>query len=527
MKAHRRPLPHVKPVLAFFFLLLFAGTYASGQSMTGAPVDCLNGEAAGHPCKNIRLLSILSLQDLETTFLNDVWVWADAGSGREFALVGTRSHLAFVEVTDPINPVYLGKLPGHNNAAGSVWRDMKVYQDHVFVVADRSNNGMQVFDLTALLTHTGPPADFEETAHYDRFGSAHNIVIDEETGYAYAVGTSFNDPQNDCGRALHMIDIRTPTDPTYAGCFRDERTGGSNDGYIHDAQCVVYNGPDQDYTGREICIGFNENAISIADVTDKSAPVKISHATYPDEGYTHQGWLTEDHRFVFMNDEADEASLLSVNGRGKGTRTIIWDVEDLDDPVVYKEYWGIPKTTDHNLYIRGSLVFMANYTSGLRVLDITHLTSPAGPVEVAFIDTYPYDDFVGFDGAWTANPFLPSGIVVVTSSDEGLFVVELIGSAVTGVDMDASLPKSFALSTAFPNPFNPSTSVDLTTEVIEHFEVRVYDIAGREVAVLHSGTLPVGRHSIRFEAGSLESGVYLIRARSASGVQVQPVTYVK
>ena len=515
-------------VLAFLTLVLWTGADVSGQSITGNPVDCVSGEAAGFPCKGVRLLSFLSAADLETHFLNDVWVWADFASGREFALVGTWDHLAFVEVTDPINPVYLGKLPAHNNVPGTNWRDMKVYKDHVYVTADLTDHGMQVFDLTALLSHTGSPVDFEETAHYSKFRPAHNIAINEETGYVYAGGTSGSNPDNPCARALHMVDIRNPTDPTYAGCFRDDMTGRASDGYVHDLQCLVYRGPDQDYTGREICITFNENAISIVDVTDKSAPSKITHATYPDVAYTHQGWLTEDYRFLFMNDEQDEEALLDLAiGRGTGWRTLIWDVEDLDDPVVYREYWGAAKTRDHNLYIKGSLVYMANYTSGFRVLDIANLTT-SGPVEVAYLDTYPAEDNLAYDAAWTANPFLPSGIVVVSSEGEGLFVVEVTASGVTGVEPSApGVPASFTLSTAYPNPFNPSTSVELTTEVSEHFDIRAYDIAGREVAVLHSGTLSAGRHHIRFEARDLESGVYLIRASSASGAQVQAATLVK
>ena len=138
--------------------------------------------------------------------------------------------------------------------------------------------------------------------------------------------------------------------PTYAGCFRDTETGrhegfqrsyvrGGGSGYTHDAQCVIYNGPDHDYVGKEICIGFNENAISISDVTDKSAPIDVAKATYPDVGYTHQGWLTPDHKYVVQNDEADESLLLGPNGRGRGTRTLIWDIVELDDPILLKEYW--------------------------------------------------------------------------------------------------------------------------------------------------------------------------------------------
>ena len=122
---------------------------------------------------------------------NDVWGWTDPESGREIVLVGMSDQTAFVDVSNAGNPVYLGRLPLTDGANPSVWRDMKVYQDHMYVVSDGSgDHGMQVFDLTRLRGLDGTnPADLRRAdAHYDRIASAHNIVINEETGFAYSVG---------------------------------------------------------------------------------------------------------------------------------------------------------------------------------------------------------------------------------------------------------------------------------------------------------------------------------------------------
>src|SRR5690606_36290349 len=167
--------------------------------------------------------------------------------------------------------------------------------------------------------------------------------------------------------------------PRFAGCFADNLTGRSGTGYTHDAQCVTYSGPDARYTGREICFGANETALSIADVTDKSNPQALSRASYPSVAYSHQGWLTEDQRHLYMNDELDEGQ-----GYVTRTRTLIWDVADLEDPVLVTEHLGVESSTDHNLYIRGNLMYQANYASGLRILDITDREAP---VEVGFFDT--------------------------------------------------------------------------------------------------------------------------------------------
>jgi choice-of-anchor B domain-containing protein len=125
---------------------------------------------------------------------------------------------------------------------------------------------------------------------YRRVNSVHNIVINEESGFAYAVGASSGGET--CGGGLHMIDIREPKNPQFAGCFSDPQTGRASTGYSHDAQCVMYRGPDERYSGREICLGANETALSIADVTDKANPQALSRASYPNVAYSHQGWLT-------------------------------------------------------------------------------------------------------------------------------------------------------------------------------------------------------------------------------------------
>ena len=382
-------------------------------------VDCKDGEAASFACRQVDLISFLPLRDLgmaRGVRLNDVWGWTDPETGKEYALVGHLEAAAFVDISDPYNPVYLGELPRTEGSSGSVWRDIKVYKDHAFIVSDGAGqHGMQVFDLTQLRDVENPPVTFVETAHYDGIASAHNIVINEETGFAFSVGSSSGGET--CGGGLHMIDIREPTQPTFAGCFADTETGRQSTGYSHDAQCVTYNGPDVEHQGKEICFGANETALSIADVTDKANPVKLANASYPNVAYSHQGWLTEDHRYFYMNDEGDE-----VQGLVDGTRTLVWDVMDLDDPQMVKEHFSENKASDHNLYIRGNLMYQSNYQSGLRILDISDAVNP---VEVGFFDTVPYgEDVPSMGGSWSNYPFFGSGVIVVTSGSEGMFILK-------------------------------------------------------------------------------------------------------
>ena len=385
-------------------------------SIRGGEVKCTDDMAASFECSDVDLVSFLSVKDIGGTRgirTNDIWGWTDPETGKEYALVGRTDGTSFVDVTDPFNPVFVGDLPKTDGARSSVWRDIKVYKDHAFIVADGAGeHGMQVFDLSQLRNVTQPPMTFKETIHYDGIFSAHNIVINEDTGYAYSVGGSSGGET--CGGGLHIINIQEPTNPTFEGCFADPTTGRRKTGYSHDAQCVIYHGPDTEHQGKEICLGSNETALSIADVTDKDNPVPLSMASYPNVAYTHQGWLTEDHRYFYMNDEGDEP-----RGLVEGTRTLVWDVSDLDDPVLVKEHIATTTTTDHNLYIRGNLMYQSNYQSGLRILDITN---PEDPVEVGFFDTVPFDE--GGGGSWSNYPYFQSGVIIVTSSREGLFVLK-------------------------------------------------------------------------------------------------------
>ena len=389
----------------------------------GGDVACADGKADRYACSQVDVLSFLPVTDIgggRGARTNDVWGWTDPRTGHEYALVGRTDGTAFVDVTDPGRPVYVGNLPKTPGSRGNAWRDIKVYQDHAYIVADGAGrHGMQVFDLNRLRDVNHTPTTFQPDALYDRIASAHNIVINEATGYAYAVGA--NSGGETCGGGLHMIDLTSPDRPTFQGCFADTTTGNAGTGYSHDAMCIIYHGPDTDYDGREICFGANENKLSIADLTDKDHPVAISSAGYPNVGYVHQGWITEDHKYFFTNDEGDETASVQAGEPMPGTRTLIWDVQDLDDPIMVKEHFGETFTIDHNLYIRGSLMYQSNYVSGLRVLDISE---PENPREVGFFDTVPESEAVVFDGSWSNYPFFESGTIVVSSGAEGVFFLK-------------------------------------------------------------------------------------------------------
>ncbi|MGD8495162.1 MAG: choice-of-anchor B family protein [Gemmatimonadales bacterium] len=389
-----------------------------GGALLGSVRPCEGGFVGPFPCRGFELLAYLPIAGLgggPGIELNDIWGWIDPVTGDRWALVGRMDGLAFVRVTDPLNPRTLGFLPAAD--APTYWRDVKVYANHAYVVADGSpSHGIQVFDLTRL-RDVEVFETFSVDARYTRLGSIHNLAIDEETGFAYAVGA--HGTADSCGGGLHMIDLANPESPAFAGCFADPQTGIHRTGYVHDVRCVVYEGPDPDYSGHEICFGANETAISIVDVSRKSSPHSVATAGYPNVNYVHQGWLTEDQRYFITNDELDE-----VSGGESATRMFVWDVTDLDDPVLSRIHYGPTSAIDHNVFIVGGIAWQSNYNYGLRAVDVT---DPKNPVERAWIDTHPQDDDQWFDGTWSNYPFFGDGIVLVTSATEGLFVLRLTG----------------------------------------------------------------------------------------------------
>ena len=394
-----------------------SGVFAS---VTDGQVDCEEGEAGGFGCEDVDMLSFLSRSDVGARRgiqMSDVWGWTDPETGTEYAIIGRTDGTSFVSLANPESPRYLGDLPHTASGNRSLWRDMKTYGNYVYIVADGAGaHHMQIFDLTHLRDVTAPQT-FVEDAIYKGVFSSHNLFINEETGFAYAVGSDSGGET--CGGALHMMDLKAdPLHPEFVGCFNEPRTGRNGSGATHDVQCVVYRGPDTDYAGQEVCLSANGTALSIADVTDKANPIGISVADYPNTAYTHQGWLTEDHRYFYLNDEGDEASEIV-----DATRTMIFDLTDLDEPVLAGEYFADNSAIDHDLYIKGNLMYQTNYLAGLRLIDIS---DPENPVEVGSFDTVPYgpNDNSPVLGAWSSYPYFESGVIVVTSGREGVFFLK-------------------------------------------------------------------------------------------------------
>ncbi len=379
---------------------------------------CEGGFAAGlYPCKNIDLLSHIDIDALGVSFVNDIWGWTDRKKRREYVLLGAVEGTIVIDVTKPTKPVVLGMLPSASNLDNPFWRDIKVYKGHAFIVSEHTDHGMQVLDLRQLhkIKRKEAPVVLQAAAQYDGFSSAHNIAINEKSGYAYVVGT------DTCLGGIEVVDISKPADPKESACFDQH-------GYVHDTQCVNYKGSDKRFRNREICFNSSanlgapySNSLSIVDVTDKSKIIALANVEYgAGYGYSHQGWLTPDQKHYIHGDELDE-----YFGSVTTTTTRVWNVENLTDPQISAVTTNDMTSIDHNLYTRDNLSYASNYTTGLRIFDIKDIAKGEYR-EVAYFDVYPENDNASFEGGTWSNYayFKKKGLVAVSSMDRGLFLLK-------------------------------------------------------------------------------------------------------
>jgi choice-of-anchor B domain-containing protein len=364
--------------------------YAQGGT---SPID--------FPSSGVQLLGWLPLVELDpaATSGDDCWGYVSP-SGREYALLGISTGTAFIEVSQPDDPQLLTVIAGPN----SIWRDIKVYLDHAYAVSE-GGQGIQVFDLSGIdsgvVTYVGDVT----AAGSLTTSQSHNVVINEQTGYLYRLGGGSGTI------GVRVYDLSNPSAPAYVAEWHDR--------YVHDAQFITMTtGP---FAGQEIAFLFSNTqssggtpGLDIVNFTDKSNIQNLSFTTYSNNEFSHQGWLTTDEQYIYLNDEKDED-----NGLNATTTTRIIDVSDLTSPTEVGTFTSGLGAIDHNLYIKGDLVFEANYRSGLRIFDASN---PIAPVEVAFFDTWPQDDNPDFNGLWSNYPYLPSGIILGSDIEKGLFV---------------------------------------------------------------------------------------------------------
>lgn len=414
-------------------LALLAPAMAAALS---APVKCVNGSAVVVPGDRLQTFrcSNLDLQDFKT----HAWLGGSKGSGsgswgwtssdgREFGAIGQEDGTAFIEISKAGRITYRGRLP--QQTATSRWREIRRVGNYFIIGSEAENHGVQIFDARKLLSVTRPKT-FSTTSDISLFkglpsGRCHNVVSFEERNFAAAVGAESR--WDKCKSGLIFIDLSDPANPTSPGCAPD-------DWYVQDAECLVYRGPDKRYDGRDICYGYNEDTLTIYDVTNKSAATLISRNTYIGSQMTHQGAVLDpnNQEYLVLGDEWDEADGVGPAADGF-TVTYVWDIRDLQYPKQTGLFKSSVRAIDHNQYVHNGLSFQSNFGAGLRVLDVSSVPrDPTGKgiKEVAFFDVFPDDDdepgggILEYVGSWSHYAGFPSGNILVNTIERGVYIVK-------------------------------------------------------------------------------------------------------
>ncbi len=387
------------------------------------PDPCVGGSVGGMVCDSVDLLAHLPLSSVSARpgWAADVWGFIDLNSGREYVIVGFRTGSAVFDVTDPENPREVGYVDGQ----ASVWRDIKVHQAwnaaefrwdaYAYVTTDGSGDGLFVIDLTNL------PHRISRVSYASDFSAAHNVFA-ANTDYGTGLSLTGEIPtliiagsNNGSGR-FRTYSLNDPAAPGFT-------TMPGTAEYMHDAASMIITDSRKDTqcvnaaAYCEVLFDFNESTVDIWDITVASNPVQLSRTNYPNSGYTHSGWPSEDKQFLFIHDELDEQNL------GLPTTLRTMSIANLSAPTLANT-WSAPanqRAIDHNGFVRGNRYYMSNYSRGLTILDIT---DPAAPSSIGHFDTSMFSDGnASFSGAWGVYPFLHSGSIAVADIEEGLYLL--------------------------------------------------------------------------------------------------------
>ncbi len=398
-----------------------------------------------------------------------------APNGREYAILGCATGTAFYDITDSSNIVEVGFIPGPT----SNWREMKVFSNYAYVVSEASNSKIQIINLANL------PASVSlvGTSSMSNHSSTHSISQDGPYLYLHGCNSSF-------GQGVTVVDLTNPTSPV--------KRGGWNTHYVHDSRvrndtiyaCNIYDPP---------------GTITVINAANKDNLTTITSWVNNPNPFPHNAALTAGRTYIYTTDETS-----SPNGKLK-----VWNISDLSN-VTFVTNWqptGITTAIVHNVEIYGNYALVAHYTAGIRLINISN---PVAPTEAAWYDTYPSNNNNTYNGCWGVYMF-PSGKIIASDRQTGLYVVKPTIPLVGINDPVNNTPDKFELKQNYPNPFNPSTSIEYSLNKAAHVTLRVFDVLGRQVAVLADEYRQAGSYKVSYDAGRLSSGVYYYTLTTDNG----------
>lgn len=397
-------------------------------------------------------------------------IWGMVVNGREYGVIGSTEGTHIFDVTDPVNAKQVVYIPGNYDRA--IHRDYHDYNGYLYMVSDEGSATLQIADLSYLPDSVSLVYDSNIL-----FSRSHNIFIDSVSGYLYSI----------YGPVLTLEDPANPAHASAPGV------------HGHD----LYVRRDTLYVNMEF------NGLFIYDHTDPENPKLLGSLTqYPDKGYNHSGWLTDDGKIYAFSDET------------YGTDIKICDVSDPSDIKVISRVnsGGDSTAMPHNVLIRDNFMYVAYYHDGLYVYDIS---DPYAPTVAGYYDTHPASPAPNYNGAWGVYPFLPSGNVLVSDTRNGFFVFD-VGDIISKTEDEIIADIDFQV---FPNPTDGEFTVTYNSPENPEVDVEMYDLQGNRVNqfLVDDNTIQDNQIQLTIRCEGMPEGMYILKLRDGDKAGIRKV----
>lgn len=427
---------------------------------------------------------------------NSVWGWTDSQDNREYAIIGATDGTYIIDVTVPTAPIVRDYVKGRRDSC--IWREYKTYQHYLYAVSDDgvnafNQNSMQIIDLSPLPDSVHVIYDSDTLVQ-----RSHTIFIDEQNAKMYL--NSVYLPNNGGHSNMAIFSISNPLNPVLLRRLEQDFPSSDN---VHDS-----------YVRNDTCYASSSfGGLFVYKYNGTQFTLIGSLTSYPDQGYNHSSALTADGKTLIFADEVPaNLALKSL------------DVSDMSNLTVLDVFKSTPTTiaTPHNPFIRkgsNDRVVVAYYQDGVQIFDIS---SPSNVSRTGFFDTNPNDcpscPNPNYSGCWGAYVDLPSGIILASDMQNGLFVLDAKSA---GVGIENSFNENLQ-ATCYPNPFTENFDIQFYLQGNKKVTIELYDIMGKSL-IKKESNIQAGKNSITINGKYMNAGIYILSVKGENFLYVSKV----
>lgn len=411
-------------------------------------------------------------------------VWGVVQDNREYAIIGSTMGTHIFDVTDPVNSHMVDFVPGAAQGSDIIHRDYDDYNGFLYAVSDEGLSTVQIMDLSYLPDSVSVVYDSN-----DLMSRAHNIFIDSANARLYSCGVSGTNSQ----AHIEIYDISNPASPV-------ELASHNTLYYYHDC-----------YVRDNLVFGHNGmDGMFVHDFTDPLNPVLEGFLlNYPDRDYNHSGWADDDMDYYYLADESWGMAIKAL------------DIQDLTD-IHWVDTFSSEVSSEsvpHNLIVKGDYLHVSYYHDGYYIFDISDRENPT---IAGYYDTYTTPGHNSYEGNWGVYPFLPSGIILASDMQSGLFIFDASAAMTVGISNDETQAERFQIA---PNPFSERLSMRALASQNEAYTVEMTDLQGKQIL----------KTELKASAGQqidlqipydLDAGIYFLRISNDRYLQVAKISKI-